>query len=93
MLDFAGIDILYYSVIPHRPSSTDDLMMISEAESVPSTMLMMEQIKSQPKPISEPISTPSILTTISLEVITSLTSLTLIVEPASFEMVTSSTLL
>ena len=50
MLYLVGIDILYYSIIQHRPLSTADSMAIDETESIPSTMLVIEQIESQYEP-------------------------------------------
>ena len=91
MLDLAGLHVLYHSIIQYRPSSTADSIAIVETESVPSTIPVTEQIKSQPKPTSEPVSilpVPLAVVTTGLMVITNPSFPTLIFEPASSAMVT-----
>ena len=42
MMDITGIDVLYHSIIQHRPISTATSMVIDKTESVPSTISVME---------------------------------------------------
>ena len=60
MLDLAGLDILYYSIIQCRPPSTADSIAIIEMELVLSTRPVAEQIESQLESTSEPVSIPPV---------------------------------
>jgi len=92
ILDSAGVDVLYCSIIQHQSFSTGDLMVIDEAVSALHTASTVDQLRLQLETTSEPISSLAMslaLVIASLAVITSLCSPALVVvtEP----MITNST--